>query len=156
MVVRIYWASVTGNRKIASEQSRLRNLVESLNVETVWIDITTSSEVKDEMRRETGIEDAMPPQMFIDDKYLGDISAMEDAVEAGEVRQWFNLPPKSEDVVSDPQIVKSEKVETEEKPKCVTIHATIPTKVVFSKSKTNHVNKSTLDNEERRKKILGL
>lgn len=181
MVIRIYWASVTGNRKIAADQARIRNLVTSLNIETQWIDITTSSEVRQEMRKECGIPDAMPPQIFKDDDYLGDMIAMEDAVEEGKVKQWFHVKvleeeeeegekvtataadtmTSADDVSSNEVTLETAEVKQKEKVQEVRtipapMSATITAKVVFPRSKTNHISKSTLDSEERRKKILGL
>nr|XP_026690100.1 uncharacterized protein LOC100184975 isoform X1 [Ciona intestinalis] len=90
MVIRIYWASVTGNRKVDGEQTRLRNIIESLKLESQWVDITTDPLIKQKMRDECGNQRAMPPQIFNDEKYLGSVEDMEIFIEEKRSQDFFN------------------------------------------------------------------
>uniref|UniRef100_H2Z773 Glutaredoxin domain-containing protein n=1 Tax=Ciona savignyi TaxID=51511 RepID=H2Z773_CIOSA len=89
MVIRVYWASVTGNRKVDGEQTRLRNIIESLKVDSTWVDITTDPLIKQKMRDECCNARAMPPQIFNDEKYLGDVEDMEYFVEQERAIDFF-------------------------------------------------------------------
>lgn len=90
MVIRVYWASVTGNRKISGDQSRLKNLIESLKLESTWIDVTTSRSVMNQMRMECGNSKALPPQIFLDDVHLGDVDELNERVEDGSWKAWLS------------------------------------------------------------------
>ena len=57
--------------QISGEQTRLRNLIESLQIPSEWIDITTDVLVREKMREECGKPTAMPPQIFNEFRYLG-------------------------------------------------------------------------------------
>ena len=106
-----------------------------------------------------------------------DIDDMEVAVEDGKVREWFHVPVDVEGTAEEDKKVKSEQdvadksaspTTTEASTKFVSatatiqaapqksvVHAKVRANVVFPRSKTNHVEKSTLD-EERKRKLTGL
>nr|CAB3262907.1 uncharacterized protein LOC100184975 [Phallusia mammillata] len=91
MVIRVYWASVTCSRKMEGEQTRLRYVIQNLKLESVWIDITTDTSVREQMRKECGNPKAVPPQIFSDDVYLGDMTVMEEFVEEERVHEFFKI-----------------------------------------------------------------
>jgi len=95
MVIRIYWASVTGNRKINADTTRVRNVIQSLKIDSEWIDVTTSPAVRARMRSECGNPRALPPQIFRDDVYLGDVEAMEGFIEDEKALEWFGMSPET-------------------------------------------------------------
>jgi len=69
--VKVYWASTTHNRMIASQQMRLKQIVGGERLVVEWIDITTGSNLLREMRSLCGNEKALPPQIFHGTEYLG-------------------------------------------------------------------------------------
>jgi len=95
MVIRVYWASVTGNRKINADTTRVRNIIQSLKIDSEWIDVTTSPSVRSKMRRECGNPRALPPQIFRDDVYLGDVDTMEAFIEDERALEWFGMSPET-------------------------------------------------------------
>nr|XP_039267765.1 uncharacterized protein LOC120342845 [Styela clava] len=101
MVIRIYWASVTGNRKINSDQSRLKNVLECFKLESTWIDVTTSRSVMNQMRMECGKANALPPQIFNDDVYLGDVDDFNERIEDGSWKAWIAGNADSTDINLD-------------------------------------------------------
>lgn len=57
--------------QIDGDQTRLRYLIESLKLESQWVDVTTDSIILKRMREECGNPKALPPQIFNDDVFLG-------------------------------------------------------------------------------------
>jgi len=92
--LKIYWASVTGCRKINSEQQRLKQIIGGERLVVEWIDITTDGALLKEMRRLSNKERALPPQIFHSSEYLGDVSMLNDAVEDGELWKFLRLDRK--------------------------------------------------------------
>lgn len=91
MVIRVYWASVTGNRKIEGDQARVRDIIESYKLDSQWIDITTDRSVMVEMRKECCNSKALPPQIFNDEVYLGNADDMNLSIEEGRLMEWLKM-----------------------------------------------------------------
>lgn len=108
MVIRVYWASVTGNRKVNGDQTRLRFLIESLKLESTWIDITTSRAVCNQMRMECGDPKALPPQIFNDDIHLGNVEDMDASIEDGRLMEWLRMEdPKPKEENEEGKVVQA-------------------------------------------------
>ncbi|CAG5097172.1 Oidioi.mRNA.OKI2018_I69.XSR.g14964.t2.cds [Oikopleura dioica] len=89
--LKIYWASATGCRKISSEQMRLKQIIGGERLVCEWIDITTDTALLHEMRQKSAIEKALPPQIFHGDEYLGNVEALNEAVEDGNLWGFLRL-----------------------------------------------------------------
>ncbi|KAG9347658.1 hypothetical protein JZ751_005230 [Albula glossodonta] len=91
MSIIIYYTSVSSNLKIKQNQQQIFMHLDSKKIQYKTIDISTDSEVKDEMRRKVNDPTALPPQIFNGDVYCGDYDKFFEAVEAGNEKDFFKL-----------------------------------------------------------------
>ncbi|KAG9269789.1 SH3 domain-binding glutamic acid-rich-like protein 3 [Astyanax mexicanus] len=91
MSIVVYFSSASGSREVKQRQSEIFQFLDSKKIIYRALDITQSSDVKDEMRRKVGNNTALPPQIFNGDKYCGDYQAFSDAVEDGKPEAFFKL-----------------------------------------------------------------
>uniref|UniRef100_A0A3B1IXJ1 SH3 domain binding glutamate-rich protein like 3 n=1 Tax=Astyanax mexicanus TaxID=7994 RepID=A0A3B1IXJ1_ASTMX len=71
MSIVVYFSSASGSREVKQRQSEIFQFLDSKKIIYRALDITQSSDVKDEMRRKVGNNTALPPQIFNGDKYCG-------------------------------------------------------------------------------------
>ncbi|XP_067226951.1 SH3 domain-binding glutamic acid-rich-like protein 3 isoform X2 [Chanodichthys erythropterus] len=85
MSITVYFSSVK------QHQSEIFQFLDSKKIKYRTLDITSSTDVKEEMRKKVGNPSAMPPQVFNGDKYCGDYQKFFDAVEDGKPEAFFKL-----------------------------------------------------------------
>jgi len=93
-----FWYSpsrVTCCARVCEVTNRVRNVIQSLKIDSEWIDVTTSPAVRAKMRSECGNPRALPPQIFRDDIYLGDVETMEGFIEDEKALEWFGMSPET-------------------------------------------------------------
>ncbi|XP_077074413.1 SH3 domain-binding glutamic acid-rich-like protein 3 isoform X1 [Siphateles boraxobius] len=76
---------------VKQHQSEIFQFLDSKKIKYRTLDVTSSTDVKDEMRKKVGNPSAMPPQVFNGDKYCGDYQKFFDAVEDGKAETFFKL-----------------------------------------------------------------
>uniref|UniRef100_A0A8B9L1H0 Zgc:153284 n=1 Tax=Astyanax mexicanus TaxID=7994 RepID=A0A8B9L1H0_ASTMX len=74
---------------VKQRQSEIFQFLDSKKIIYRALDITQSSDVKDEMRRKVGNNTALPPQIFNGDKYCG-VSLFTSAFGIVEVGTWWD------------------------------------------------------------------
>ncbi|XP_013403262.1 SH3 domain-binding glutamic acid-rich-like protein isoform X1 [Lingula anatina] len=122
MVIKLYMSSLSGSTEIKKKQSKIKDLLESLKIEFEEIDISDhrNEKQKEFMRnnskgKKEG-ETPIAPQLFNDDKYLGDYDAFLDATENEQIYEFFQLQSPKKDKKSEEVITnKNGDVEEEEK-----------------------------------------
>lgn len=99
MVIKVYIASSSGSTSIKKQQQTVLGLLDAMKIEYEEKDIAANEEnrkwmrenVPEENRPATGIP--LPPQIFSDNRYLGDYNAFFDARENNEVYTFLGLTP---------------------------------------------------------------
>ncbi|XP_016085474.1 SH3 domain-binding glutamic acid-rich-like protein 3 [Sinocyclocheilus grahami] len=91
MSIKVYYSSVSGSREVKQHQSEIFHFLDSKKIKYFAVDITESTDLKEEMRKKVGNPSAMPPQVFNGDKYCGDYQKFFDAVEDGKPEAFFKL-----------------------------------------------------------------
>ncbi|TRY87026.1 hypothetical protein DNTS_009126 [Danionella cerebrum] len=91
MSITVYFSSVSGSREVKQWQSEIFGFLEAKKIKYRTVDISTSNDVKEEMRKKVGNPSAMPPQVFSGDKYCGDYQKFFDALEDGKAEAFFKL-----------------------------------------------------------------
>ncbi|XP_069841721.1 adapter SH3BGRL [Dendropsophus ebraccatus] len=99
MVIRVYIASSSGSTSIKKQQQTVLGLLEAMKIEFEEMDIAANEEnrrwmrenVPENCRPSSGIP--LPPQIFHDNRYLGDYDAFFDARENNEVYRFLGLTP---------------------------------------------------------------
>ncbi|KAJ8355747.1 hypothetical protein SKAU_G00185410 [Synaphobranchus kaupii] len=91
MGVVVYYTSVSGSTEIRKHQNSILQHLDSKNIQYKLVDISTSSDLREEMREKAGNPKALPPQIFNGDLYCGDYSKFFDAVELENVEDFLKL-----------------------------------------------------------------
>ncbi|KAL6483083.1 hypothetical protein MHYP_G00079550 [Metynnis hypsauchen] len=91
MSIVVYFSSAGGSREVNKQQTAIFNFLDSKKFIYRALDITQSSDLKNEMRKKVGNPSALPPQVFNGDKYCGDFQAFFEAVEEGKPEKFFKL-----------------------------------------------------------------
>ncbi|KAJ8409675.1 hypothetical protein AAFF_G00217340 [Aldrovandia affinis] len=91
MSITIYYTSVSGSRELKGHQNKIFQYLDSKNIEYKMVDISQSSEVKDEMRRKADNPRALPPQIFSGDVYCGDYDKFFEALEEEKIDAFLKL-----------------------------------------------------------------
>ncbi|XP_073679328.1 SH3 domain-binding glutamic acid-rich-like protein 3 [Garra rufa] len=91
MTITVYFSSASGSREVKQQQSEIFQFLDSKKLKYFALDITESTDRKEEMRKKVGNPSAMPPQVFNEDKYCGDYQKFFDAVEDGKPEAFFKL-----------------------------------------------------------------
>ncbi|XP_028825199.1 SH3 domain-binding glutamic acid-rich-like protein 3 [Denticeps clupeoides] len=91
MSVTVYFSSVSGSREMKQQQSEIFQFLDSKKMKYQAVDISQNAELKEQMRKQVGRPNAMPPQVFNGDKYCGDYAAFFNAVEEGKAAAFFQL-----------------------------------------------------------------
>ncbi|XP_056305379.1 SH3 domain-binding glutamic acid-rich-like protein 3 [Danio aesculapii] len=91
MSITVYYSSVSGSREVKQHQGEIFGFLDSKKIKYFAVDISTSNDVKEQMRKKVGNPSAMPPQVFNGDKYCGDYQKFFDAVEDGKPEAFFKL-----------------------------------------------------------------
>ncbi|XP_027027197.1 SH3 domain-binding glutamic acid-rich-like protein 3 [Tachysurus fulvidraco] len=91
MPITIYMSTASGSREIKKQQDAIFQFLDSKNIKYFAMDITVSTDVKDEMRQKVGNPKALPPQVFNGTQYCGDYQAFFEAVEDGKPEKFFKL-----------------------------------------------------------------
>ncbi|VDN53279.1 unnamed protein product [Dracunculus medinensis] len=99
MTLTVYIASITGNTEIRKQVQRTLMILDGLGVPFKTIDITLrgNEEHRKFMRENANNERCdgvpLPPQFFLDDKYLGNYLDFEEAVEDNLLPEFLQLVP---------------------------------------------------------------
>nr|AAI22220.1 Zgc:153284 [Danio rerio] len=91
MSITVYYSSVCGSREVKQHQGEILGFLDSKKIKYFTVDISTSNDAKEQMRKKVGNPSAMPPQVFNGDKYCGDYQKFFDAVEEGKPEAFFKL-----------------------------------------------------------------
>ncbi|XP_036447489.1 SH3 domain-binding glutamic acid-rich-like protein 3 [Colossoma macropomum] len=91
MSIVVYFSSAGGSREVKRQQNEIFHFLDGKKIIYRTLDITQSSDLKDEMRKKVGNPLAMPPQVFNGDKYCGDYQAFFNAIEDGKPETFFKL-----------------------------------------------------------------
>ncbi|XP_051961771.1 SH3 domain-binding glutamic acid-rich-like protein 3 [Xyrauchen texanus] len=91
MSITVYYSSVSGSREVKRHQAEIFQFLDAKKIKYCVVDITESTNKKDEMRKKVGNPSAMPPQVFNGDKYCGDYQKFFDAVEDEKPEAFFKL-----------------------------------------------------------------
>ncbi|KAM5127409.1 adapter SH3BGRL-like, partial [Mantella aurantiaca] len=99
MVIKIYFASSSGSTAIKKNQQTVFSILDCLNIPHEERDIATNEENRKWMRENVpenfrpagGVP--LPPQIFSDDRYLGDFDAFFDAKENNKLYAFLGLTP---------------------------------------------------------------
>merc|ERR1711953_595328 len=79
--VTYYFTSVSGNMALKKNQQRIESVLTSKNIPIDAIDIASTPGAKEKMRELSKNATALPPQLFLGEKYLGDFEKFEEALE---------------------------------------------------------------------------
>ncbi|NP_001278865.1 uncharacterized protein LOC751696 isoform 1 [Danio rerio] len=77
--------------QVKQHQGEILGFLDSKKIKYFTVDISTSNDAKEQMRKKVGNPSAMPPQVFNGDKYCGDYQKFFDAVEEGKPEAFFKL-----------------------------------------------------------------
>ncbi|XP_069602229.1 adapter SH3BGRL [Ranitomeya imitator] len=99
MVIKVYIASSSGSVSIKKQQQTVLGLLDAMKIEYEEKDIAANEENRKWMRAnvpenckpESGIP--LPPQIFNEDRYLGDYEAFFNAREDNELYTFLGLTP---------------------------------------------------------------
>ncbi|KAM4020659.1 adapter SH3BGRL [Anomaloglossus baeobatrachus] len=99
MVIKVYIASSSGSVTIKKQQQTVLGFLDALKIQYEEMDIAADEEnrkwmranVPESCRPESGIP--LPPQIFSDDRYLGDYEAFFDARENNELYTFLGMTP---------------------------------------------------------------
>ncbi|XP_062323495.1 SH3 domain-binding glutamic acid-rich-like protein 3 [Osmerus eperlanus] len=91
MSILVYYTSVSSSREVKKQQSKIFSYLDSKKIAYKTLDISQSSEIKDEMRKKTGDPTSLPPQIFHGDTYCGDYSMFDTALEDETVEAFLKL-----------------------------------------------------------------
>jgi len=79
MGIIIYISSVSGSLDVKKKQSRIEMVLQGKKIPYETRDVAVDENLKNYMKAKSGQN--APPQIFLDDEYLGDFDAFENAVE---------------------------------------------------------------------------
>lgn len=91
MGIKLYYTTVTASRTVKSQQTEVMRILDSKSIKYELVDISVSSELRDEMRSKSGIPSAVPPQLFNGEDYCGDYEMFSAAVEADTVDLFLKM-----------------------------------------------------------------
>ncbi|XP_051948173.1 SH3 domain-binding glutamic acid-rich-like protein 3 [Xyrauchen texanus] len=91
MSITVYYSSVSGSRELKQQQTEIFQFLDAKKIKYRVVDITETTDKKEEMRKKVGNPSAMPPQVFNGDKYCGDYQKFFDAVEDGKTEAFFKF-----------------------------------------------------------------
>ncbi|XP_034016029.1 SH3 domain-binding glutamic acid-rich-like protein 3 [Thalassophryne amazonica] len=91
MGIKLYYTTVAASRTVKSQQTEIMRILDSKGIDYELIDISVSSELRDEMRRKVGDSLAAPPQLCNEDQYCGNYEMFSEAVEADTVEQFLKM-----------------------------------------------------------------
>ncbi|XP_064412812.1 SH3 domain-binding glutamic acid-rich-like protein 3 [Latimeria chalumnae] len=91
MALKLYYSSVTSSREIKSKQSQILWILEAKKIKYNLIDIAEDEAMLEEMRSKSGNAEALPPQLFKGDTYLGDYQKFHEATESEELLQFLKM-----------------------------------------------------------------
>ncbi|XP_018426574.1 PREDICTED: SH3 domain-binding glutamic acid-rich-like protein 3 [Nanorana parkeri] len=89
MALRLFITTVTGSRETKSQQSEMTRILDSCGHPYEVVDIAVDNSFRTEMREKSGNPNALPPQLFLGDKYLGGFQELMAAVEDGDLEKFL-------------------------------------------------------------------
>ncbi|KAG8588728.1 hypothetical protein GDO81_006077 [Engystomops pustulosus] len=89
MPLDLYITSVTSFRETKAQQNEMMRILDTRGVTYKTVDISVDKCLLEEMREKCGNPSAVPPQLFLGNKYLGGYPELMDAVEDGEADKFL-------------------------------------------------------------------
>ncbi|KAK3838277.1 MAG: hypothetical protein J3R72DRAFT_185034 [Linnemannia gamsii] len=89
-LVQIFGSSVSGNLKVKRAQKAISDALEQLEIEYEFVDVSSSEDAKNQMRRKNGGESQLP-QVFSGGEYRGVYDDFEYAIETHQLTQFLGF-----------------------------------------------------------------
>lgn len=111
MVLKIYISSTSGNKEIKKKQDFIKQVLDTkkISYEEIDISLAVCEEERKFMREHAkarGTPNPLPPQVFIDQEYLGDYEDFHEANECDVLFEFLKMAPTKE--TSSAEIVLDE------------------------------------------------
>ncbi|XP_040193955.1 SH3 domain-binding glutamic acid-rich-like protein 3 [Rana temporaria] len=87
--LKMYMTTVTSSRETKAQQHEMVRVLDTSGLPYETVDIAVDNILRTEMREKCGNPSALPPQLFLGDKYLGNYDDMMRAVEDGELKKFL-------------------------------------------------------------------
>ncbi|XP_072277636.1 SH3 domain-binding glutamic acid-rich-like protein 3 [Pyxicephalus adspersus] len=89
MDLKMYMTTVTSSRETKSQQAEMCRILDTCGHPYVTVDISVDKDLLTEMREKSCKPNAVPPQLFLGDEYLGGFQELMTAVEDGELQKFL-------------------------------------------------------------------
>ncbi|PIO15913.1 hypothetical protein AB205_0072330 [Aquarana catesbeiana] len=89
MSLKMYMTTVTSSRETKAQQQDIVRVLDTSGQPYETVDIAADNSLRAEMREKCGNPNALPPQLFLGDKYLGGYDEIMAAVEDGELKKFL-------------------------------------------------------------------